>query len=182
MLQHLDGGNNGLVEVKEVAAAVRMIRRYEGIIKAATRNGTIRPVSANGGGRYGGLIRPPSPTSAAGRTRLLAGGSTVVAGKGGTLDDSAEKGWSGGDDGTWGGGTGDLWEWRAASGLGGRMSSLEVRMSCRKALLRCARFCRDSLAFSIAPAQTPWRRFKRSFSLQAEERIHVCARYVCTSK
>ncbi|CAM9438921.1 unnamed protein product, partial [Ectocarpus sp. 13 AM-2016] len=29
VLRHLDGGNNGLVEVGEVATAVRNIRRYE---------------------------------------------------------------------------------------------------------------------------------------------------------
>eukprot|EP00752_Nemacystus_decipiens_P003652 g3366.t1 len=110
VLRHLDGGNDDLVEVKEVAAAVRTIRRYESVIKAAKRWG-ITPGSANaGGGRDdgggGGLARPPSPTD-------------VIIAKGVSLDDAADKRWSGDDDGTWGGGPGDLWEFSASSGLGG---------------------------------------------------------------
>ncbi|CAB1098069.1 unnamed protein product [Ectocarpus sp. CCAP 1310/34] len=49
VLRHLDGGNNGLVEVGEVATAVRDIRRYEMIVKAAREDHVLSGPS--GGGR-----------------------------------------------------------------------------------------------------------------------------------
>ncbi|CAN0215400.1 unnamed protein product, partial [Ectocarpus sp. 6 AP-2014] len=58
VLRHLDGGNNGLVEVGEVATAVRDIRRYEMIVKAAREDHILSGPS--GGGR---ARRPPLATA-----------------------------------------------------------------------------------------------------------------------
>lgn len=55
VMRHLDSGYDGTVEVQEVVAAVRRIRKDEGIIRAAQRNAgphwhPERHVSGNGNG------------------------------------------------------------------------------------------------------------------------------------
>lgn len=157
VLRHLDGGNNGLVEVKEVATAVRTIRRYESIIKAAKRCGmSPGKGSDGGGGGVGGLVRPPSPTSMVDGTVLFAGDS--ISGGGAILDQAVEKGW-GGDDhgGTWGG-TGDLWDSPVVSRLGCRMSSLEVGGGALSSAVRLS--CRDFSLFFPYARHVSCRRFQ----------------------
>lgn len=132
-MRYLNGGQSDLVEIKEVAAAVRMIRRHEAILKVAKKNNTSSAAGngGGGGGGVGGLSRPSSPPSMADGTKHL-GGCTISGSTGAILDDAAERGWSGEGDGSWGGAE-YLWECPAVCGLGGRASSLEVRGG----LLRC---------------------------------------------
>lgn len=106
-MRHLDGGQNGLVEIKEVVAAVRNIRRYETIIKAAQKHGIVH--GGSGGGR-----KQPAGEGIGGEIAAFGGGK-------GTGCNAA-----GGSRGI-GGGAEYLWECSEAFRPGELTSSLEVR-------------------------------------------------------
>ncbi|CAN0035199.1 unnamed protein product [Ectocarpus fasciculatus] len=88
VLRHLDGGNNGLVEVGEVATAVRDIRRYEMIVKAAREDHILGGPSGGGGARRPPLVAAGTVSSCdaafddAGRDECGADGAGVEGGVG----------------------------------------------------------------------------------------------------
>lgn len=117
VLRHLDTEKNGLVEIREMAAAVRNIRRYEAAIRAARED---HGKSGSRGGYGGQKLAPYMHSATDGRGRLADGGTTGNAG----FPDAGGKRWDGDGGGCYGG-TMHLRDPRVC-GVEGPFSPLEV--------------------------------------------------------